>query len=234
MYLESYHGEHSVIFGDKHSWKDWHLIPSAPPVVPPPKLRTSYVDIPGTNGSVDISEILTGYPMFENRTGSMSFLFLTEFGSSREMYQQILNTVHGRRMKVILTDEPEYYYEGRVTVKEYSISSQYSGFSFDYTFAPYKIQTHVSPGYKDIVIDGEKVIKINVGNSPMRVTPLVTVDGAENLTAVLERPGKPAATITLLANTTMRYPGLTVGPGGGTLTVTGNGTITMDIRGGSL
>ena len=109
MYLIKYNGEHSVIFGDKHSWRDWHLIPSSPPVIPPPKPKTNYLDIPGTSGSLDISEILTGVPTYENRSGSMGFIFLTEFGSSRRMYETIMNAVHGRRLKVILTDDPEYY-----------------------------------------------------------------------------------------------------------------------------
>lgn len=235
MYLESYHGEHSVIFGDKHTWKDWHLIPAYPPVIPPPKVRTNYVDIPGTNGSLDVSEMLTGYPMFENRTGSMQFVFLSaEFGSSRDMYTEMLNTLHGRNVKVILTDEPEYFYEGRVSVKEYSVARDHSEFSFDYTFAPYKIQTHASPGYKDLDVDGERVIKINIGTSLMRVVPTISVTANEDMTAVLERPGKAPVTVTLVHNASLRYPGLTIGPGGGKLTVTGTGVISLDIRGGSL
>lgn len=235
MYLIQYNGEHSVIFGDKHSWKDWHLIPSAPPVIPPPKPKTNYLDIPGTNGSLDISEILTGVPTYENRTGSMGFIYLTEFGSSRRMYETIMNAVHGRRLQVILTDDPEYYYEGRVSVKEYSISSQYSGFSFDYVFEPFKLQTHVSPGYSNLEVDGERVIQLSVGSSPMLVTPIVSVESTNGLIGVLERPGKPDVTINFPAGiSSARYPGMTIGQGGGVLTVTGTGTISLEIRGGSL
>jgi hypothetical protein len=231
MDLSYYHGEHSVIFGDKHSWKDWHLIPSSPPVVPPPKLRENYVDIPGTNGSIDISEILTGFPTYDKRSGSMSFIYLPEFGSSRKMYETIMNYIHGKRMKVILTDEPEYFYEGRITVKEYSIAAQYSGFSFDYIFDPYKLQTHVSPGYTNLTVNEERVIPLSIGTSPMRLTPMVTVDS--NMTAVYEQPGALPVSIQLFQGS-YRYPGLTIGPGGGTLTVQGNGTISLDVRGGSL
>lgn len=234
MYIQYYQGEHSVIFGDKHTWKDWHLIPTTPPVIPPPKVRSSYVDIPGTNGSLDISEILTGYPTYERRTGSMSFIYLPEFGASAKRYEDILNAIHGRNLKVILTDDPEYFYEGRVTVKEFQYSKEYSGFSFEYSFDPYKKQTHASPGYQNLTVDGERVVPIHVGTSPMRYTPTVSVLTGTDLTGVYERPGRDPITITFPANSSRRYPGLTVGPGGGTLTVTGTGTISLDIRGGSL
>lgn len=235
MYLVQYSGDHSVIFGEHHSWKDWHLIPSAPPVIPPPKPKVNYLEIPGTNGSLDISEILTGVPTYDNRTGSMGFIYLTEFGSSRRMYETILNSVHGKRLKVILTDDPEYYYEGRVSVKEYSISAQYSGFSFDYTFDPFKLRVHESPGYSNLAVDGERVIYLNTGGSPMLVTPVVTVNAVNGLTGVLARPGKQDVTIHFPSGvSSARYPGLTIGEGGGVLTVTGTGTISLEIRGGSL
>lgn len=234
MDLTFYHGEHSVIFGEKHSWKDWHLIPSTPPVIPPPKFRETYLDIPGTNGSLDISEIITGFPTYDKRTGSMTFVYLPEFGSSRRMYDELLNYVHGKRMKVILTDDPEYYYEGRVTVKEWSISQQYSGFSFDYTFDPYKLQTHVSPGYSNLEVEDERDIKINIGTSQMRITPYVTVDVGSSLTSVYTpNDGSLPVSIPLTVGR-YRYPGLTIGPGGGTLHVEGTGTISLEIRGGSL
>ena len=34
-----YTGEHAIIFGNKHSWEDWHLYPAKRYVIPPPKKR---------------------------------------------------------------------------------------------------------------------------------------------------------------------------------------------------
>lgn len=232
MNLQFYNGEHSVIFGSKHSWNDWKLIPSSVPVIPPPKPRTEYLNIPGTNGSIDISEMLVGYPLYDNRTGSFQFIYLPDYGPTIKLYDRIMNEVHGRRIKLILTDEPDYYYEGRVTVKEPSYSREYSGFQFEYTLDPFKLQTHVSPGYQNISVSGTKTLVISIGTSPMRQTPYITSSAA--MTGSIQKAGDAAATTFNVLQGTWRYPACTLGPGANTLTFTGTGTISIDVRGGGL
>ena len=73
MYVTEYNGEHSVVFGNKDSWKDWHLIPSSRPVFVMPEVKTNFVDIPGSDGGIDLSEVLSGYPVYKNRNGSFKF-----------------------------------------------------------------------------------------------------------------------------------------------------------------
>lgn len=74
MYVTEYNGEHSVVFGNKDSWKDWHLIPSSRPVFATPEVKTNFIDIPGADGGIDLSEALSGYPVYKNRNGSFKFL----------------------------------------------------------------------------------------------------------------------------------------------------------------
>ena len=64
---------HSITYGEKNTWDDWHLLPSTRPLFNPPPTKTKQVDIPGANGAIDLSESLTGYPVYENRTGSTEF-----------------------------------------------------------------------------------------------------------------------------------------------------------------
>ena len=59
---------HSITFGDKNTFDDWHLIPTSRPVIAPPPFRSHTEDIPGGFGSLDLSEALTGYPLNDNRT----------------------------------------------------------------------------------------------------------------------------------------------------------------------
>ena len=55
---------YSITFTDssgvtKNTWADWHMIPSAPPIVEPPEPYTNYVEIPGRKaGPIDLSEII--------------------------------------------------------------------------------------------------------------------------------------------------------------------------------
>ncbi len=60
--------------GLKNTWTDWQLIPKARLVANPPEMKTHYVDIPGRNGSIDLTTFLTGEPAYENRTGTWEFI----------------------------------------------------------------------------------------------------------------------------------------------------------------
>lgn len=138
---------HSITFGDKNTWDDWKLIPETQPIVSPPTQKTNYIDIPGANGSLDMSEILTGYPIFNNREGSFSFITLNRYGVSQpyqnrknltRVGEDVMEYLHGRSMKMILEDDPLYYYEGRFTVSDLSPENDFSKIGINYNVGPYK------------------------------------------------------------------------------------------------
>ena len=81
---------HSVIFGEKNSWDDWHLIPTSRPVFNPPKPKLKTVDVPGGDGLLDVSELLTGYPVYENRTGSIEFMVHNGYEEWQVAYSNIM------------------------------------------------------------------------------------------------------------------------------------------------
>lgn len=133
---------HSVIFGDKNTWDDWHLIPSARPVFAVPSQKVVTVDIPGADGIIDLSTALTGKPTFNNREGSFNFIVMLDlsYGEWQDRYSEILNTIHGKSVRIILEDDPEWFYQGRVAVNVWSSPSDGSGstVTIDYSVDPYK------------------------------------------------------------------------------------------------
>ena len=96
MYITQYDGEHSVIFGNKDSWKDWHLIPTSRPVFSPPEVKTNVVDVPGMDSGIDISEVLSGYPLYKNRTGSFEFIVDPDWKPWNVLYSEIANYLQGQ------------------------------------------------------------------------------------------------------------------------------------------
>lgn len=56
-----------------HTWRDWSLIPTARPFVKPPARKENKDDVKGINGSLDLSNQLLGFPLFNNREGSWTF-----------------------------------------------------------------------------------------------------------------------------------------------------------------
>lgn len=138
---------HSITFGDKNTWTDWHLIPETQPIVAPPAQKTNYIDIPGASGSLDMSEVLTGYPIYQNRTGSFSFIVTNNAGVTQpyfnhkkihKVFEEIMGYLHGRSMTMILEDDPLYYYNGRFEVGEPGIEEGFNKITINYNLEPYK------------------------------------------------------------------------------------------------
>ena len=147
----TYDGAHSILIGDPvnkqyrpsdyiDTWKDWHLIPKELPIIAPPEVQTDLIQIPGTNGSVDLTDALLGYPLYNNRSGSLDFYVDTsETGWTwDEAYDTILNAIHGYKKRLILKDVPSWFYEGRLTVNSFKSERVTSIITLDYDFAPFK------------------------------------------------------------------------------------------------
>lgn len=132
--------EHSITIGGKNTWDDWHLQPSSRPVVKPPTQKTNYIEIPGANGSLDLSDLPMGYPVYQNRQGEWEFIVENGFKSWDVLYSEILNYVHGKKFQVILEDDLAYYYEGRITVKDWKSNNNgtWSNIVLGYNLGPFK------------------------------------------------------------------------------------------------
>lgn len=129
---------HSITFGDKNTWDDWRLVPASRPVFNPPALKTKLLDIPGGDGVIDLSLALTGYPVYNNRTGSLEFIVMNDFKPWQIAFSDIMDYLHGKTMRAVLEDDPEYFYEGRFAVNEWKSEKDWSRIVFDYDVGPYK------------------------------------------------------------------------------------------------
>lgn len=129
---------HSITFGEKNSWDDWYLIPTSRPVVAQPKVKTKYIDIPGADGQLDLTELLAGRPLYDMRTGSWEFILQPENWAFEDAISVIMGYLHGRRMRVILEDDPGWYYEGRLEVNALKCDKFYNTITINYSLGPYK------------------------------------------------------------------------------------------------
>lgn len=135
----------SGLYSPTNTTDDWKIVPMTRPVVPPPGVKTITTDIPGANGYLDFTESLCGIPFFNNRTGSIEFMVLNDFREWNEAYEDIMATLHGKKVKFVLEDEPEYYYEGRTTVNAWDSSDQHwSHVTIDYDVKPFKKSVSLS------------------------------------------------------------------------------------------
>lgn len=136
---------HSVYFGNMNSFSDWHLVPEGRPVIAQPEHKSSIVEIPGGQGVIDLSEALTNYPLYKNRTGSLEFNVLNGYESWESLYQRIANALHGKKTTMRLEDDPDWYYEGRFKVQWSSQNDgTWSKVTIEYDLDPFKYSTELT------------------------------------------------------------------------------------------
>lgn len=121
-----------------NTYDDWHIVPSSRPTIVNPKLITNYIDIPGASGSVDMSEALTGFPIYSDREGDLEFYVLNDYGTWTTRRNIINNTLHGQRATLYLEDEPDFYYVGRLEVNDWKSQKDFSTITLHYRLEPYK------------------------------------------------------------------------------------------------
>lgn len=68
---------HSVTINGKNTWNDYHMVPANGIYLPtPPEQKRTTIDLKTGNGLLDVSTVLTGYPLFQNRSGELQYFIL--------------------------------------------------------------------------------------------------------------------------------------------------------------
>lgn len=185
---------HSIIISDRNTWDYWHLIPSSRPLVNPPEAKIQIIEVPGSQDAfVDMTDLLTGSPLFGSRQGSWQFIVHPDWSTNPPWtvrYSDIMRYLHGKNHKVILEDDPDYYYEGRLRLNQWQSGANWSTIAIDYVFKPYKKSVHESK----VILSGEafddppsyysinKTVKLNIGDET--VVPVFTLDNPNGETTV--------------------------------------------------
>jgi hypothetical protein len=213
------------------------------------------VTIPGRKNPIDMTTYLTGHPTYGNRTGSWSFLTDNDWvkkytGGWIALDKKLQNLFHGHIAKVVLRDDPLYFYAGELTLSQWATGSSQSSITISYNFYPYK-KSHISSmdlwewddfDFEDDVIQYLKDLEVNgtrivdVYGSPERISPHIQ---ASSQILVDKYIGSSwvtygyAPTESIIDNGSI-IPRLIVNDGLNRFRFRGNGTISIDYRRGLL
>ena len=122
---------YSITLNGVNTWVDWGLIPSSRPIFSPPSLKSKYIDLPGEDGQIDITDI-HGSVEFSNRTGSFSFIVSDKSPTWNSLYNQIETHLHGKIIRAVVSDDPDWFYEGRFSISEAQSSASFGTIVIDY------------------------------------------------------------------------------------------------------
>ena len=126
--------KYSISIGNYNTYDTWGLIPTEPPVLNPPEVKTNYVDIPYYSKRYDFTEALQGSTPYGPRTGDWQFYGI---GGDEELHQQIIDAIHGKRNVIGFGG---LLYNGRVEVSSWTnhtgTSVKYAECTLSYNIDP--------------------------------------------------------------------------------------------------
>lgn len=199
-----------------------------------------FKEIPGRNGDLDLTDVLTGFPTYKNTTMKITFDFKDgNYDLWIARASDLQNKLHGRRMKVILGSD-SFYYEGRISVSTEKLNKQYSSVEISVNRDPYKyelqssvedwewdtfnFETGIVREYGNLQVDG--TLELIIPGRVMRVIPIFECSTEMKVTY--------NGVVYALPKGKSRSPDLLLGEGDNKLIFTGNGTVSVDYQGGSL
>lgn len=129
----------TVTFGTKNSYADFGLILSSKSVSLP-KAKTKTVEVPGADGVIDLTEILSNDVKFGNRKLQFTFTVVDHFNGWAARLSEVANYLHGKKMKVYMDWDKQFYYEGRCTVNSFKSKKRTATIVIDVDADPWKYE----------------------------------------------------------------------------------------------
>lgn len=210
-----------VYFNEFHSYEDFRLILSSK-TIEAPNAKTVKVSVDGSDGDIDLTEYF-GEPKYENRTLEFVFSSVVPINEFLEQFSEINNAIHGKQMKIIMDDDPYFYYVGRCSVSAWKWNGRVVELTVKCDCEPYKYKIYET-SRTDVISESGIV---NYSNLRKRVIPKFTFDGAmsflfENKTFSISNAG------------TYIFPDVEFKAGSNRITYTGSGTVTVKYLEGGL
>lgn len=136
--------------------------------------KTNYIDIPGGDGSIDLTEALTGEVAYENRTIRATFTLTQPRAEWRAIIDQIRAYCHGRKFNIEAPDDAEHYFIGRVTIGPLEIDGAIATFDLTAICEPYKYKNERT--VHDFTIGSSGTLTVTLINSRRRAIPSLTIN----------------------------------------------------------
>lgn len=230
-----------VTFDDRvHTERDWG-VKLLSVYIPMPDPKTQIIDISGGDGSIDLTEI-NGRPAYKDRDGlELAFdLMDGDYATWFAKYSQFAAEIHGRKVKMVLDDDPDHYYMVRLMIdgnktnpvySEVTLSGSADPFKYDliatnepWLWDTFNFETGVIREIEEVEITAENNTVTIIG-AGIDTPPVFVVSQADNLQLTY---GGRTYTLKVGRN---RFPAVRVGKEDVTLTFSGAGKFEVEYRG---
>lgn len=161
--------KNGIKFGDKHSIDDWDLLLTSKNIESP-KIKKIEVEIPGSDGVKDLTEVF-GIKYY-NRDLLFDFDIFSSPNNWWELHRDISNYLHGKKLKIILDKDNQFYYYGRCEIASFTNNKSVAHISILCNCEPYKYKI-LETNKTFEILEGETY---NFENLFKEVVPTISVE----------------------------------------------------------
>lgn len=229
-----------------HSYDDWGLYVTNTDCIGEPKQYTNYIEIPGRNGKIDLSEAISGRQIYTSREIKINLAGTRYRINWDGVISSFRNHINGKVCRIQFDNDPGYFWRGRVCIKDFTSCLDLGKFVVDipeadpykydvnssaepWLWDPFNFETGVITQTGSEVITGSGSVTINHGH--MLTCPQIVVSDLLSATFTVTYDG---TTYPLAVGTNVIPSILVGGENDVTLAFTGSATVQVVYRGGSL
>lgn len=209
--------------GNVHTYHDLRLIMTSKEIGSP-AVKAKKIDIEGADSSLDYTDFF-GEPKYEDLTHKFQFETIEPQNEFLTQVSKVKNAIHGKKGRIILDDDPSFFYVGRCSVSSFTSEKGVGKIDIECDCEPYKYRLDKTVVSK--TISGTQVITLTNGRK--RAVPEVTIvtDGSINIVYQV-------GNIWDLGSGSFTLPEIELVEGDNLVTVTGTGTVTFTWQEGDL
>lgn len=203
-----------VTFGSYHSYDDLHLILGSKEIASP-TVKEKKLEIEGADSDLDYTDYFGG-PKYENARHKFYFSTMVPQANQLSLYSTIKNALHGKKMRIILDDDPSFYYWGRIHVSPFTTEKTIGVLNMECDCDPYKYK--LDKTVVEVTVADSATVTLT--NSRKKAVPevLITTDSSIRL----EYQG---SNVWDLGSGSYTLPELELVEGDNVVTITGAGTV---------
>ncbi|MBQ1294598.1 MAG: phage tail family protein, partial [Clostridiales bacterium] len=155
-----------------------------------PEMETTYIQVPGRTGLIDATEAISGRRIYKKRQLSFELGGVRERLSWDAVISAFRNNINGRVCRLILDNDPGYFWRGRVYIKDFDRFRELGTFTLSvptadpYKYAltsssepwlwdPFNFETDMITYIGAITVSGTQTVTIPHGH--MATTPEIVV-----------------------------------------------------------
>ena len=157
----------------------WGLMMLNDLVISAPVPKTAYVDLPGADGSLDYTDALVGYPVFEDRTVTFTLFKHMDEATRNSTRTALLAAYGGKKVSLVTPDLAGWHWNGRMTIGE--LSGYNAGrIPVSVRVNPYRLKTSTTTVTASLTANTSKSVTLT--NAGMPTIPTIRCTKACTLT----------------------------------------------------